>query len=204
MQTMTQLYTLLSLKNNTEMAELLLNRGANVNAKGHNADTALHVAASESNTDMVTLLLEREAETDAKNHIESTALHIAAKGSNPKVVALLLNKGAMVNILDNKARSPIDLATKNANLELAKLMLDEGSNVSKAPKFKKNTRILKHLTSEPSTLVPRPDVKTKLSPSFFKPEYNESVSSKRILEQICIESIKEPRSKIRFHHCYVL
>ncbi|CAO3686913.1 unnamed protein product [Umbelopsis vinacea] len=107
----------------------------------------------------------------------------------------------MVNILDNEGRSPIDLATKNANLELAKLMLGEGSNVSKAPKFKKNTRILEHLTSPPSTLMARPNVKTKLSPSFFKPEYNERVSSKRILEQICIESIKEPQNTIkdRFH-----
>jgi ankyrin repeat protein len=183
-------------RNNIEMAKFLLNRRANINAKGHDANTALHMAASENNTDMVTMLLERGAETDAKDNMGLTALHIAVKESSPKVVALLLNKGAKINILDNEGNSAIGLVTKNANLELANLMLGEGTNVSNILKFKKNTRASEYMAYEHSSLTARRTFKTKLSPSTFKPEYNELPSSREILEEICIEFSKVPQSKI--------
>jgi ankyrin repeat protein len=66
------------------MAEVLLNRRANIDGKGHDANIALHLAVSENKTDIVTVLLEREAETDVKDHIESTALHIASKRKTQK------------------------------------------------------------------------------------------------------------------------
>jgi ankyrin repeat protein len=186
-------------KSNIEMTELLLNRRANINAKGHDANTALHMAASDNNTDMITLLLEREAKPDAKNHKGSTALHIAVEENNSLVVALLLDKGSMANILDNERNSPIDLATKNANLDLAKLMLGDGSNVGNTLRFKKNTRAAEYPDYEHTSLVSRRTVKMKLSPSTFRPEYNESPSSREILDEICIEFNKEPQSKIRLN-----
>ena len=59
------------------MVELLLQRGAGLNAAQTNGNTALHLAAANGNTGMVITLVEYGADVEAKNRKGQTALHCA-------------------------------------------------------------------------------------------------------------------------------
>src|SRR5439155_9348048 len=94
----------------TTVALLLLENGADVNAKGavtrcgeQFETTALHLAAEESKA-MVQLLLEKGADVNAKGtlsegdeHSDVTALHIATGSKKKRIVRLLLENGADIN-----------------------------------------------------------------------------------------------------------
>jgi ankyrin repeat protein len=72
------------------IVELLLERGANTNAKDENGSTALHEAALSGHVAVVLLLLEKGADIDTRNGRGETALHEAAWKEREAVIRLLL------------------------------------------------------------------------------------------------------------------
>lgn len=86
----------------TEIARLLISRGAEVNVRLTNSDnsTPLHSAAEKANMEIVELLLAKGAEIDAKTKAGNTPLMWAAKSKDEGAVAvaeLLLAHGADLN-----------------------------------------------------------------------------------------------------------
>ena len=75
----------------TDAARFLLDRGADVNARGFFAATALHWAAINGHADTVRFLLERRAPIRrcATSEFDSDALGWAREGGHEPVVALL-------------------------------------------------------------------------------------------------------------------
>jgi ankyrin repeat protein len=72
---------------------LLLDRGAEVNARSHLNDTALHLAAGQGHAAVVQVLLEAGASVNvAPGH--TSALHLAVTGGHVEVVRLLVAAGA--------------------------------------------------------------------------------------------------------------
>ncbi|MGH9750216.1 MAG: ankyrin repeat domain-containing protein [Candidatus Polarisedimenticolia bacterium] len=82
-----------------EVAALLLERGAEVNAVSKStrfarANTPLHAAAANRQVEVATLLLERGADVNARDGHGFTPLALAANGRNDLLVILLLERGA--------------------------------------------------------------------------------------------------------------
>ncbi len=93
---------------NLEIALLLLDRGANVNAaRGGDGQTPLHVAASNGREEMIRLLLARGAEISATTKEGFTPLHEAATHQRVAVAALLLDAGADVNAAGKAGITPL-------------------------------------------------------------------------------------------------
>jgi ankyrin repeat protein len=72
--------------------KLLLERGADIEARNQHGDTALILAASKGGYEDATtvrLLLDRGADVGAKNNNGQTALALALKNRRPDVVSLL-------------------------------------------------------------------------------------------------------------------
>ena len=112
----------------TEVAEFLLSKGADVNAREKNGATPLIIAAMggkveiDGQAGVVALLLAHKADINAKSANGMTALHVAALIGHADVVRLLLAKGANVNAEDEKGNTPSDYAAQQGRQEVLKLL----------------------------------------------------------------------------------
>jgi hypothetical protein len=77
--------------------ELLLSKGADVNAQGGQHGNALQAASLGGHDKVVELLLSKGADVNAQGGQYGNALQAASLGGHDKVVELLLSKGADVN-----------------------------------------------------------------------------------------------------------
>jgi len=78
-----------------EVARVLINNGADVNAKWtHRQITPLIMAATEGHKEIVKLLLEKGADVNAKNHYGTTALKAASDIGHTDIVKMLKEAGA--------------------------------------------------------------------------------------------------------------
>ena len=88
-----------------EKVKVLLDGGANVNAKSDSERTALLVAASYPRTvDLLRLLLDRGADLRAQDRAGATALALAVRSADVEVVRFLVEKGLDANALSVGAR----------------------------------------------------------------------------------------------------
>jgi ankyrin repeat protein len=80
--------------NNTEMAQILLDHRAHVDARDSFGNTALHWAAERGNLDVMRLLIDNKATVDFINRQGITPVMVAAEHAQPAAVRLLVASGA--------------------------------------------------------------------------------------------------------------
>jgi len=105
-------------QNNIAEAGFLIEHFAELNPRGPNRNTPLHIAASLGSNELARLLLEGrrkdgeviKASINERNAAGDTPLHIAARNKNQGLVQLLLAQGAAQYIENNQGETPIDLA----------------------------------------------------------------------------------------------
>jgi ankyrin repeat protein len=78
----------------TVMVKLLVERGADVNAKTTDGRTALIFACNMGMTEVVKLLVERGADVNAKTTDGHTPLSVAVNENHPQLAAYLSTVGA--------------------------------------------------------------------------------------------------------------
>ncbi|EXF76523.1 hypothetical protein CFIO01_06447 [Colletotrichum fioriniae PJ7] len=97
-------------QDNTELAQVFLDYGVNINAQESSGEPPLYLAAREGTLPMVKFLVERGADVNVRTIAKGlTPLYGATLQSRPEVVEYLLSKGADVTI-PSKARnwSPLE------------------------------------------------------------------------------------------------
>jgi len=77
----------------TAVAELLITKGADVNAKNKDGITPLHLAAAFGEKDVAEKLLARKAEVNARDNDGGTPLHYAVAQGREDVARLLRQHG---------------------------------------------------------------------------------------------------------------
>jgi ankyrin repeat protein len=111
---------------NRAMTELLLNRGADVNANGSQG-APLHQAANWGFQAVTEALLSAHSDVNALNRNGVTPLFLAASAGREKIVQMLLAAGAKVNLKDDKGRTVLNYAIENSP-EIFQALLDAGTN----------------------------------------------------------------------------
>lgn len=97
--------------NNLEVAEFLLERGADVNAQDKGGLIPLHNASSYGHLDIAALLIKYNTVVNATDKWGFTPLHEAAQKGRTQLCALLLAHGADPFLKNQEGQSPVDLAT---------------------------------------------------------------------------------------------
>ncbi|KAF8539188.1 ankyrin repeat-containing domain protein [Trichophaea hybrida] len=127
------------LRNNIELAQILMDAGADVNplASGGTFRTVLHGAAIEGNIELVQILIKSGADVNAPPAYGSggfqTALAAAVYSCNTKMVQIRRDSGAEINALSSSGgnnTTALQVTVKRDNMELARLLINAGAEVN--------------------------------------------------------------------------
>ncbi len=128
-------------KGDLEMVEVLLENGADPNAKcsiqerkdkgcpGTENVTPLHLAAEHGNEKITELLIAKGGKVNAVDGDGNTPLHRCARRGSLSVAGLLLRKGAPSDEHDSYMNTPLFLAASKGHKEIVKLLLESGADV---------------------------------------------------------------------------
>ena len=151
-----------------EIARLLLDNGAKVNAQGENDWTALHVAAQHGQVEIAGLLLDNGAKINAWSTWNGlrAPLFVAVEQNQVDVVRLLLERGAKPNrelvfsgfLGITPGVIPLLAAIHhNGNAEIARLLIDHGGQLESrrsCPRCEEELARLEQLSNPPATASP--------------------------------------------------
>jgi ankyrin repeat protein/uncharacterized UPF0146 family protein len=111
----------------TYAVQMLIEKGASVNAVTAYKETPLHLASRFGNLETIELLIEKGASVNAVTTNNETPLHLAG---NLETVELLIEKGASVNALTTNNATPSHLASRFRDLETVELLIEKGASVN--------------------------------------------------------------------------
>jgi len=116
---------------NTELINLLIEKGADPLLQNERGETPLHWAVA--NAEVVSLLVKYDV--DVKDRDGRTPLHWAVKFGNRDAVEILLRHGASVDATDKYGFTPLKLALFEGSpkhIQIAKLLIEHGADVKSA------------------------------------------------------------------------
>jgi ankyrin repeat protein len=118
--------------NDLEKVRLLVDKGADVNARTRRGMSPLSIAATHaSNVAVIKLLLERGADAQAPGPAGvSGALMMSARANDTASCKLLIEKGAVAKAKDLRGFTALINAAGYGNTQLVKLLLDHGADVN--------------------------------------------------------------------------
>eukprot|EP00919_Chromeraceae_sp_WS-2016_P078253 GHVR01185308.1.p1 GENE.GHVR01185308.1~~GHVR01185308.1.p1 ORF type:complete len:144 (+),score=6.42 GHVR01185308.1:273-704(+) len=91
---------LASRKGLTDIARLLIDKGADVNVQDKDEDTPLILATNKGLTDIVRLLIDKGADVNVQAKDEDTPLILASRKGLTDIARFLIDKGAEVNAVE--------------------------------------------------------------------------------------------------------
>ena len=144
--------------NSTESAKLLLESGADIEAKDMSNLTPLHYAAQHNSTESAKLLLESGADIEANAESNATPLHYAAWNNSKESAQLLLERGADIEAQRYKQ-----------------------SHTSSQCCMDKQHRVCTTITSNVVQTLTAKDTKN-LTPLHYAAQHNSTESAKLLLE----------------------
>ena len=118
----------------TTVFTILIECGANLDAKNNDGDTALHFAALYGYAETVKALIAAKANLEAKDNNDWTALHFAAYFGRTETVKILaqalIEVGAKLEAKDNSyGWTALHIAATKGHSEIVKTLIDLGANL---------------------------------------------------------------------------
>ena len=107
-----------------EITQLLIERGADINAKDVYERTPLHRAVEYNKTEIVRILIERGAKVDDENIHKRTCLHSAAETGNMEILEILVDYGADLDAQDECGETPLHFA---CNAAVKQFLISKGA-----------------------------------------------------------------------------
>lgn len=113
-----------------EVAELLLQNGADVDMRDKDGKTALHHASVKGMEEMVELLLQYQAHVNLGDNFGWVPLHLAINVMKVEVLKVLLEHGADVNMKDPNGKAALHLVGPAGRADVVELLLQHGPDIN--------------------------------------------------------------------------
>ncbi|XP_050415633.1 integrin-linked protein kinase isoform X1 [Patella vulgata] len=115
------------------IVDMLIQRGARINATNMGDDTPLHLAAAHGHRDVVLMLLHNKANVNAVNEHGNTPLHYSCFWGYDQIAEDLVNNGALVSVSNKADDVPLDKAKPFQAKLLKDRAVQLGQDISKIP-----------------------------------------------------------------------
>ncbi len=113
-----------------QLAKILLEGHANVNAKDLGERTPIHIAIHKKDPALTKLLIKYKANIHEIDSRKDTLLHIAVREDKPEIAKLLLQAGTKVNAKNNANETPFQIAIRDSKLAMSRVLIGAGANVN--------------------------------------------------------------------------
>jgi ankyrin repeat domain-containing protein 50 len=117
-------------KGHSQIVQLLLDEGADINTQGGTYGNALQAASLRGHEQVVQLFLDKGADVNAQGGYHGNALQAASRGGHEKVVQLLLDKDADVNAQGGYHGNALQAASRGGHEKVVQLLLDKGADIN--------------------------------------------------------------------------
>ncbi len=114
----------------TNLVRLLIDNGADLEAKNNHGVTALMWASTKGHLDIAKILVESGADINAKDNKGSAALSDASRNGHLKIAKLLIKKGGAINATSKEGFAAIHTATNKGHSSVAKLLIENGADLN--------------------------------------------------------------------------
>lgn len=121
---------LAAIRGHVEIAQLLIDNGALLDAVDRLGDTPLHRSVFHCHTGIMELLVRRGAKLDIQDDCGNTPLHHAVYAGNFKATQLLVESGAALDAMNGGHHTPLDLAISYGHTEIVRSLLDKGASTA--------------------------------------------------------------------------
>ena len=119
-------------KGHAEIVELLLEHGADVNARDHLGRVPMFLALNGRHAEIARQLAEAGTDATVRSHDDTTLLLLALRRDDPDMARWALGAGADVNAIRKESRqaSALMAAAASGDLAMVELLLDRGADPS--------------------------------------------------------------------------
>lgn len=101
-----------------------------INSKGLDDWTALHMAANSGQYEVVEYLLDNDANIEAKTSMSRTPLHISCMRGHFNIISLLVERKANINATDNDFNTPLHYASEHGFSDVVTFLLDKHPKIT--------------------------------------------------------------------------
>ena len=162
---LTPLLTAAKLKDKEICQVLLTNEpmAADINAKGRDGRSVLHIALSRSGgEDLIPLLLQHKADPSVADRDGKTPLHYCAELNKKTAVKDLLDANADIEALNNAKETALHLAIRKKKIALVEILLEAGATIDTGT-MPETTRDIAYIVKKHLGELTSPRQKSKFS-----------------------------------------
>ncbi len=113
-----------------DLANFLINKGANLTIQGSEGGSVLHCAVNHNNVDIIKMLVKKGANIECKNIWGNTPLSLATARGSELAVITLIDLGANVNSSSNEGWTPLHYAYQSGHENIKQILINNGANES--------------------------------------------------------------------------
>eukprot|EP01137_Pigoraptor_chileana_P002762 Opistho-2@42041 len=112
-----------------DIVQLLLEVGAEPNARTSGGQAALHYACQYNHAEVAEMLLARRSKTNARDNAGNTPLHMCSANGHVRCAQLLLSHGANPNIANKRGDTPLHNASRWDYGDIVRILIVCGARI---------------------------------------------------------------------------